>query len=446
MLNPKTRSDSMSNDNYIRNLLNIKDKNIVIDFDKMIVKKVKYIDTKFIYGKLSYTPDFCPCCGCTNVNYSIIKNGTKVSNIKMLNVCNLPTVLVLNKQRFLCKSCGSSFSANSDFVDRFSFISNDVKRKIFIDLMNVSSFKSIAEDNGVSINSVYRVFKGLHSSFSTNFSYLPSVLSFDEFKSTRNVDGSMSFIFTDATTGDIVDILPDRRLFKLEKYFLRFPRRVRDNVSVVVCDIYSPYMQLIKKVFRNASIVIDKFHIIQNFTRAFNMARVQLMKKFSANSHEYRALKRYWKLLLKPKSSLISSRFKSYPCFKKFTSQKEIVEHILEFDESFKRVYEIMQNVLFAIRNRNFKLLKDILFDFDADSFDGSYDRFKSAINTAIRYLDDIKNTLYTSFSNGKLEGINNKIKVIKRVSYGYRSFDNFRLRILLCFYHKKIYGLRLIS
>lgn len=436
----------MSCNNYIRNLLDIKDKNIIIDTDKIMVKKVKYVDTKFIYGKLSYTPDCCPCCGSVNENYSIIKHGTKKSNIKMLSVCNSPTVLVLSKQRFLCKNCGSTFSAKTDFVDKFSSISNDVKRKVAIDLMDVSSFKSIAMNNSISVNSVIRVFKGMSNAFKPDFSYLPPVLSFDEFKSTKNVDSAMSFICTDATTGDIVDILPDRRLFKLEMYFLRFPRRVRDRVSVVVCDIYSPYMQLIKKLFRNASIVIDKFHIVQNFTRAFNMARVQLMKKFSTDSHEYRCLKRYWKFLLMPKSDLISSYFKKYPCFKRLISQREIVEHILDFDESFKRIYELMQDILFAIRKRDFDSLKNILSDFDADLFDGSFDRFKSAINTAIKYLDDIKNTLNTSFSNGRLEGINNKIKVIKRVSYGYRSFDNFRLRIFLCFYHKKIYGLRLIA
>ncbi|MEG0569736.1 MAG: transposase, partial [Erysipelotrichales bacterium] len=39
-----------------------------------------------------------------------------------------------------------------------------------------------------------------------------------------------------------------------------------------------------------------------------------------------------------------------------------------------------------------------------------------------------------SEYSNGPIEGINNKIKVIKRVSYGYRSFLNFKLRIMICF------------
>ena len=252
----------------------------------------------------------------------------------------------------------------------------------------------------------------------------------------------MSFICTNSITGEIIDILPDRRLFKLDNYFLRFPRRVRDQVKIVVCDIYSPYMELVKKVFKNACIVLDKFHIVQNFTRAFNMVRVQLMKKFKTDSHEYRCLKRYWKLLLLPKAKLISTHFKSYPCFKKFISQKEIVEHILDFDHSFRKIYDVIQNILFAIREKNFDTLKTLLQEFKPEEFGEIYSKIKTAISTAIKHLEKIKNTLNTNYNNGKIEGINNKIKIIKRVSYGYRSFDNFKLRIFLCFYHKKIYGL----
>ena len=58
-----------------------------------------------------------------------------------------------------------------------------------------------------------------------------------------------------------------------------------------------------------------------------------------------------------------------------------------------------------------------------------------TAIKTLRKYKRQIKNTMYyNGLSNGPLEGINNKIKVIKRISYGYRSFCNFRDKILLVF------------
>ena len=58
-----------------------------------------------------------------------------------------------------------------------------------------------------------------------------------------------------------------------------------------------------------------------------------------------------------------------------------------------------------------------------------------TAIKTLRKYKRQIKNTMYyNGLSNGPLEGINNKIKVIKRISYGYRSFCNFKGKILLVF------------
>jgi len=91
----------------------------------------------------------------------------------------------------LCKECGSTFIARTHIVNEYSNISNDVKRKIAIDLTKISSFKSIVESNGVIHNTVVRVFKEWKKSFKQDFSYLPPVLSIDEFKSTKNVSGAI---------------------------------------------------------------------------------------------------------------------------------------------------------------------------------------------------------------------------------------------------------------
>lgn len=85
--------------------MNIKDKNIVIDTENIIVKKVKYIDTKFIYGKLTYNPKGCPCCGHINEFFNIIKYGSKACKIKLPGISNIPTILFLKKNKdFYAKS------------------------------------------------------------------------------------------------------------------------------------------------------------------------------------------------------------------------------------------------------------------------------------------------------------------------------------------------------
>lgn len=89
-------------------------------------------------------------------------------------------------------------------------------------------------------------------------------------------------------------------------------------------------------------------------------------------------------------------------------------------------IYDLIQNILFAVREKNFNTLKTILQEFKHDEFGEICSKIKASISTAIKHLEKIKNTLNTNYNNGKIEGINNKIKVIKRISYGHRSFDNF--------------------
>lgn len=71
----------------------------------------------------------------------------------------------------------------------------------------------------------------------------------------------MSFIFCDASNGKMIDIVKDRHLSTLKTYFMRFSKDAREAVTHVVIDIYTPYMTLIKEVFPNAKIVLDKFHM-----------------------------------------------------------------------------------------------------------------------------------------------------------------------------------------
>ena len=76
----------------------------------------------------------------------------------------------------------------------------------------------------------------------------------------------MSFIFCDADTKQIIDIIEDRRLSSLQAYFKRYTKEARECVKHIVIDMYAPYMSLIKDLFHQAKIILDKFHLIQHLS------------------------------------------------------------------------------------------------------------------------------------------------------------------------------------
>ena len=125
----------MSNNDYILNLLNIKDHNIFI-LNNIKEKMIKNKNYKIIEGILTYKPEFCPCCGIINEsNDDIIKWGfRKNCKIKIPNISNCRSLLILHKQRFYCKHCNNTFIAETNLVDRNKNISNNSELQIRLEL------------------------------------------------------------------------------------------------------------------------------------------------------------------------------------------------------------------------------------------------------------------------------------------------------------------------
>ena len=78
--------------------------------------------------------------------------------------------------------------------------------------------------------------------------------------------------------------------------------------------MYSPYISLIKKMFPNANIIIDKFHLVNLISTSLNKTRINIMKKDKKN---YNKLKRYRKLILKSQDELDNSKWRKWRCFDK---------------------------------------------------------------------------------------------------------------------------------
>ena len=144
------------------------------------------------------------------------------------------------KQRYLCKHCGATFTLKTDLVNKNAFISNNTKLAVALSAKEKISEKDIGKLHNVSHSTVNRVVNGFYSHFKPNYKYLPKHLSFDEFKSVKEAAGAMSFIFCDSSSGEIVDIVEDRRLHVLTNYF-RYSIAARKSVETVVIDIESLY-------------------------------------------------------------------------------------------------------------------------------------------------------------------------------------------------------------
>ena len=415
----------MSNNDYILNLLNIKDPNIYI-LKNISEKIIKGKNNKIIEGILTYNPNYCPCCGVVNYsNNDIIKWGFRRNcKIKIPKISNCNTLLILHKQRFLCKHCNNTFIAETNLVGKNKNISNNTELQIQLELMKKQSEKDIASITNVSISKVEEMIEKLSCHAVLRHECLPNSMNWDEFKATKDTKGKMAFIITNNNTGNIFDITDSRKSIDLEKYFRRYSKNERDKVKHISIDFYSGYIYLSNKLFKNAKISIDRFHIVVQAYNALNSTRINLCYKSNPN---YNKLKHYWKLILKNENDLSDEKhYSNY--FKRNISQKEIVAFLINTNNTLKSTYECYQGIINSIKNDDFNKFKNIVIH--KNRFISI--KMKKVLKLYNDNLKYIENSFNYKINNGIIEGTNNLIKCIKRISFGYKKFDHFITRIFL--------------
>lgn len=416
----------MTHSDYTKNILNIKDQNIYFDENCLGLEKRNGVLTKTFHGYLTYTPKYCEVCGSINSSSDdIIKWDWKRNCVvKMTDVCNYNTILILDKQRFYCKNCHHTFTAKTNVVGFSKNISNDVELSIKQKLMSKVSEKDIAKEFHVSHNKVNRIMNEL-SQRTVLPGYLPTIMNFDEFKATKDTEGKMAFIITNTKTHKTFDILESRKANYLKKYFFRFPRKQRLAVRFIIIDLFAPYYNLFKSIFPNAIIISDRFHIVSQANNALKCTRIQVMKKDKKN---YKKLKKYWKLLQKCEFDLNKVRKKYSNCFKKEMTEYDIVQYLIHTNPILYETYNVYQGIIKSIRNKDWNQFIKII----DSKHEKVSDYMKTTLKTYRKFKTFIINSMKYDYNNGLIEGTNNLIKCIKRISFGFRSFSHFKTRILL--------------
>lgn len=403
-------------------LLNIKDKNINLYENYLEKCKINEITTNIIHAFLTYNVDTCPLC--KHKNCVIKWDWKRNCKVKISKVVNFNTIILLDKQRFKCNNCNHTFIAESSLVDKYCNISNDTKLSIKLDLMNKISEKDIAKNNNVSHNTVNRIIHSI-SNKKVLPGVLPTIMNIDEFKATNDTIGKMAFHIVNNRTGKTFDIIESRKSNFLFKYFMRFPRKQRLAIKFIILDMFEPYYLLLKKIFPNAILITDKFHVVALASNALKNTRVKCMKKDKKN---YNKLKHYWKLIQKFEDDLDKDNKKYSNHFGKEITNYGIVSYIINTNKELKATYEVYQGILRSIKNKDANLFCNIV----SSNHESISEYMKTTLKSLNKFSYHIIMSFNYNFNNGIIEGINNLIKCIKRIAFGYKSFYHFKTRILL--------------
>ncbi|WP_410222513.1 ISL3 family transposase [Streptococcus pneumoniae] len=410
---------------FITKLLDIKDTNI------QIIDVVNRDSHKEIIAKLDYDAPSCPECGNQLKKYDF----QKPSKIPYLETTGMPTRILLRKRRFKCYHCSKMMVAETSIVKKNHQIPRIINQKIAQKLIEKISMTDIAHQLAISTSTVIRKLNDSH--FEHDFSRLPEIMSWDV-ETVRGVTVSigrleMSFIAQDFNNLNIITVLEGRTQAVIRDHFLKYDRAVRCRVKIITMDMFSPYYDLARQLFPCAKIVLDRFHIVQHLSRAMSRVRVQIMNQFHRKSHEYKAIKRYWKLIQQDSRKLSDKRFYR-PTFRMHLTNKEILNKLLSYSEDLKHHYQLYQLLLFHFQNKE----PEKFFGLIEDNLKQVHPIFQTVFKTFLKNKEKIVNALQLHYSNAKLEATNNLIKLIKRNAFGFRNFENFKKRIFIALNIKK--------
>ncbi len=399
-------------------LIGIKDQNIIIS---LVFETDTHIE---IQAKLDYPAPSCPHCHGKMIKYDF----QKTSKIPLLEQAGTPTLLRLKKRLFQCKSCKRVTVAETSIVEKNCQISNLVRQKVTQLLTEKVSLTDIARRLHVSTSTVYR--KLDQFTFKKHYDKLPAIMSWDEFGFKK---GDLAFIAQNYETNELITILDNRRQTTIRNYFLKYPLKARQKVQFITMDMSGAYIPLAKKLFPNAKIVLDRFHIIQHLGRAFLKTRIATMNQFDKKSLPYRALKNHWRLFQKDSRKLSLNSFYS-KTFRQTLAPHEVVEKTLNFSEELANYYNLYQLLLFHFQEKRV----DEFFELIEENRSKVNHYFQTVFRTFLRHKQYIQNALETDYSNAKLEATNKLIKDIKRLGFGFRNFINFKKRVFITLNIKK--------
>jgi transposase len=186
------------------------------------------------------------------------------------------------------------------------------------------------------------------------------------------------------------------------------PLEVREQIEEVSVDMWGGFPKVVEEVFPNAVIVIDRFHVMKAVNQELNKIRKQ--SGVLERGSKFILLKNGADLTLEETTKL-----------EQLLQRSKRLKQAYVWKEEFRAIYEQSLTVEEGKSQIKAWLCK-------------AQKVYSEVIITISSHLDGISNYFRNRTTSGVIEGINNRIKLIKRQAYGFINFNNFRERLLACF------------
>lgn len=374
----------------------------IVDFRQDKEKVCFRIKSRRKYGK-------CPTC---KVKTKRLKSLSPFKTIKNGIVLGKTCLLRLQSRRFYCPFCQKTFTEELSDLKKRQQVTLNHKIEVITSLAT-QSFSQGSKKYKVSYHTQRKWLTELVESEVLNFKEeekenTPFVLGIDE----------VSFAGRDmvTTVGNITKhrlkgVLKSKRKDELKKILKSFSPSIKSLITEVVIDMCDLYRRAVEEVLPNTLIVADHFHIIQDANRRLDETRRLLQDIYKKRIPRY-ILTKNKEDLVGQQTEYLASIMKTYPELHMFYLTKERLRNMYKAKD--KQEAEKQLNLVISTLTST------------DDGVLISWGR------TLFRWKEPILNYWISRSTNGFMEGMHNKMKLIKRISFGFRNKKVFIYKVML--------------
>ena len=305
---------------------------------------------------------------------------------------------------------------------------------IINDFTKPLTFSQIAERYSMSVSRIIKL-------FDEKVRYvprrpIPDILCIDEIRFAEEYNQKYCCVLYDFRNREIVDIIKNRQLPYLKEYFESVPEQERAKVRYFISDMYDGYATICRRYFKNATHIIDLFHVITQLTGAVNRIRVKAMNSIEKGSVHYNFMKAHWKQFLCRSIDIADRNYTPVNSFRSYHFD-ELVDSCVKLNGDLLTAYNILQDLYRYDQKINFKEALEFVEFIAKRLADSGNDVLDSVGKTYRKWKVGIANGLarsqnHTKLTNAVAESLNNQLKTIIKSAYGYHNFKRFRNRALL--------------
>lgn len=380
---------------------------------KILYQNIHYEDASSALIRMTPDMRYTPICHqCGNAAATVHSKG-HTRFIRDLNMANAKVQLQVDTRKIWCNHCDGVRVEKLDFADASVRVTKRMARYIH-ELCKMLTIKDVAQHLDLDPKTVKTIDQEfLEESFGQDSFDNISILMIDEIALHKG--HRYMTVVADFFTGRVIWMGHNRNKKTLDTFFKKLTKGQKRSIKAVAMDMWEPFINRVRHYLPKAKIVFDFFHVVQSFGKVIDHVRRSEYAKAKGQNRDVLKDSRY--LLLKNEENLTAQ-------------QRPRLAQLLEVNKTLASVY-ILKDQLKMLYYWADRIKAEQALD-DWCRMAGQIDHpAVGAFIKRLRFFEyGILNHADYPIGTSMLEGINNKIKVIKRKAYGFHDDRYFILKV----------------